>query len=441
MTSGSAPYGEFPAGRWQPPDAGRDRLRWAGAAGAVVLALAVGMLVPVSPVLAAAPVGLVVGVVALTRVGFFAPALLLFALVPWLIVLDAMIPPLLRTIVTAAATAALLAVVLPLKFDSRVVPVAAATFLTLVLAHGAVAEGSEALTQMSKWTIFPALAVAVVSSRGRELLPQAGTVLLGSCLAALLVHLAFIAAGMGGGDSKYGIGERLGFGGSIPHELALFGVVVAGAGLVATKRFAYQIAFFAIGAVPAILTGVRSALLAACVIMLIFLVQSGIRPRTIGVVAGIVVLAFVSGAVDTVTARFNREAELGTPTGSGRLEIWSTAFRNWEEAGPPAWVLGTGFDSIRKFELKDIGIAYVGHSDVAEILVQLGLIAFVAWMLIWLGLLRSGLRGMVLVPILVYAVVNGSIEYVGPLAMGLVLAAAYAAPAGDEQGASPRAGP
>jgi O-antigen ligase/polysaccharide polymerase Wzy-like membrane protein len=440
MTSGSAPYADLPSGRWAPPDAGRDRLRRLGALGAVALAAVVGMLVPISPVAAAAPIALIVGVVAVNRVGLFAPALLLFALVPWLIVLDAMIPPLLRTIVTAAATAALLVVAMPLQFRSRIVPIGSAIFLTMVLAHGAVAEGGEALTQMAKWTIFPMLAVAVVSERGRELLPQARTVLLGSCLAALLVHLAFIGAGMGGGDAKYGIGERLGFGGSIPHELALFGVVVAGAGLVATKRFAYQIAFFGIGAVPAILTGVRSALLAACVIMLIFLVQSGIRPRTIGVVAGIIIVAFVSGAVDTVTARFNREAELGTPTGSGRLEIWSTAFRNWEEAGPPAWVLGTGFDSIRKFELKDIGIAYVGHSDVAEILVQLGLIAFVAWMLIWLGLLRSGLRGMVLVPILVYAVVNGSIEYVGPLAMGLVLAAACVEPP-DEEAASARAGP
>lgn len=150
--------------------------------------------------------------------------------------------------------------------------------------------------------------------------------------------------------------------------------------------------------------------------------------------------AFASGAVGTVTARFDREANLGTPIGSGRLEIWETALRNWEQSGAGAWIFGTGFDSIRKFELKDVGQEFVGHSDLVEVDVQLGLVGFVAWMAIWLGLLHAGLRAIVPVPIAVYAVVNGSIEYVAPLAIGLALAAACAEPP-KAQGATARAGP
>jgi hypothetical protein len=78
--------------------------------------------------------------------------------------------------------------------------------------------------------------------------------------------------------------------------------------------------------------------------------------------------------------------------------------------------------------LEETGTKVVGQNDLIEVGVQLGLIALAGWLLIWIGLLRARLKSLVLIPIAVYAVTNGAIEYSDSLVYGLALAAACATP-------------
>ena len=118
----------------------------------------------------------------------------------------------------------------------------------------------------------------------------------------MAVHLAIIGAGLGSTGTYYGIGEKLGFAPTIPTELSLTAVVVAAAGLVSARRVSLQVAFFALGALPAILSGVRAGLLSVVVVLLIYLLSSRLSARKIAIVVAAVVLVFVTGASDTITA-------------------------------------------------------------------------------------------------------------------------------------------
>ena len=65
-------------------------------------------------------------------------------------------------------------------------------------------------------------------------------------------------------------------------------VVVAAAGLVSSRRLPVQLAFFSLGAVPALLTGVRSALLALFVVILIYCIRVRFDRRAWTVIVAIV---------------------------------------------------------------------------------------------------------------------------------------------------------
>jgi len=395
------------------------------------VAAATGALVVRSPLVGVALVAAIgAGATAsrLTRLG--AVELLLGAL-PWLVIFDGLLPSLLRTFVTAAAALAMLALALPLRYRQVLGPVAAGLFVVIVLANGVFATHSDQLTQVAKYMIFPAVALAVLSERGQERFPQARNLVLGSCLAALAVHLGIVAAGLGETGTKYEIGEKLGYGRGIVHEMTLTFVVVAAAGLVSSRRLPVQLGFFALGAVPAMLTGVRSALLALVLVIVIFVVRSRFDRRALALVGALVVIAFASGAAGVVLERFAKESRTETSfasAGSERGAIWSTAATPWWNAGPPEWLFGTGFGSIEEAEIRALGSPFVGHSDLIEVGISLGLVAFLAWAALWLALFRAPLEGIVLVPLIVFAVVNGSMLYVAPLTLGLAFSAACRAP-------------
>lgn len=398
---------------------------------AVCVAAATGALVVRSPLVGVGLVAAVgVGATAsrLTRLG--AVELLLGAL-PWLVVFDGLIPPLLRTFATTAAAIALLALATPLHYRQMLGPVAAGLFVALVLGNALFVTQFDQLTEVAKYMIFPMVALAVLSERGQEQLPHARNLVLGSCLAALTVHLGIVAAGMGETGTKYEIGEKLGFGRGIVHEMALTFVVVAAAGLVSSRRLPVQLAFFAVGAVPALLTGVRSALLALFVVVLIFIVRSRFDRRAVAIVAALVVVGFASGGASIIQERFAKESKTETSlssAGSQRGAIWSVALEPWWNAGPPEWLFGTGLGSIEEAEVRELGIAYVGHSDLIEVGVTFGLVALLIWAALWVALLRAPLEGIVLVPVIVYAAVNGSTLYVAPLTLALAFSAACRPP-------------
>jgi O-Antigen ligase len=406
---------------------------------AVALALAVGALITRSPLAAVglvSVVGLAVGVV---RLGLLVPAQLLVASLPWMVILDGLIPPLLRTFTTAVAAIAVLVLVMPLRFRTPTIVIGVTLFFAPVIAHVFFATDGEQFIQASKYTVLPIVALAVTSRRCREVLPAFRNVVLGSALAAMAAHLAIIGAGLGSTGTYYGIGEELGFAPAIPHELSLTAAVVAAAGLVSARRVSVQVAFFALGALPAILSGVRAGLLAVVVVLLIFLLSSRLSARKIAIVVAAVALVFATGAVDAITARFDQEgSEFASveSAGSGRGGLYRVALEGWADAGPGAWVFGAGLRSVPEFELQELGASFVAHTDILEVGVQLGLLALLGWGLIWGAVLAAGLRNLVLAPVLVFSIVNGALEYVAPLVVALVLAAACQDPKPNGEPAS-----
>jgi O-Antigen ligase len=353
----------------------------------------------------------------------------LLALLPWLLVFDAFTPPLMRTFVTAAAAVALIILALPMRYRSILGPVSAAVFAAVILGHAVVSTHADQFTQLTKYLIFPAVAAVVLSERGQAILPRVRNVVVVSGLAALTAHLIVVTAGLGRGGYKHGTGEQIGFGPAIPHELALLAVVIAAASLTMSERVSVQAGLFALGVIPALLTGVRSALLSAALIVLVMVFQSRLSARSLAVVGIVVAVALASGAQEAVTERLSGGGDLQEASGlrglsSDRTAIWSAAVNSWWEPGPPTWLLGTGPASIPKVEERELNYPYIGHSDVVRIGVELGGIALAAWLLLWLALFRAGLNVILLIPVAVYAAVNGAISYVAPLALALVLSAA-----------------
>jgi O-Antigen ligase len=398
---------------------------------AVSLAVATGALLVRSPAAGAALVG-AVGIGALaSRLSRLGAVELLVGALPWLVVFDGLLPSLLKTFITTAAAIALLGLATPLRYRRYLGPVAAGMFVAVVLGHAIFATESDQYIQVAKYMIFPAVALAVLSERGQELLPNARNFILGSCLAALTVHLGIIAAGLGQTGTKYEIGEKLGFGRGIVHEMTLTFIVVACAGLVSSRRLSLQLAFFALGVVPALLTGVRSALLALLVVIVIYTVRARFDRKAVTLVVVLVLVAFASGGAKIVAERFAKESKSETSiatAGSERGAIWTVAVTPWWNAGPPQWLFGTGLGSVEAAEIRELGTPFFGHSDLIEVGVTFGLTGLFAWGLLWFALLRSPLESIVLVPLIVYALVNGSMLYVAPLTLGLVFSAACRAP-------------
>jgi O-Antigen ligase len=398
---------------------------------AIGLAVVTGALLVRSP---AAGVALVAAVgigAAAYRLTWLGAVELLIGLLPWLVVFDGLLPNLLKTFVTTAGAIALLALASPLRYRRVLGLVAAGMFVAVVLGHGIFATEADQYQQVAKYLIFPAVALAVLSERGQELLPRARNFILASCLAALTVHLGIIAAGLGQTGTKYEIGEKLGFGRGIVHEMTLTFVVVACAGLVSSRRLPLQLAFFALGVVPALLTGVRSALLALLVVILIYTIRARFDRRAITLVVVLVLVAFASGGAKIVAARFAKESKAETSlaaAGSERGAIWTVAVTPWWNAGPPQWLFGTGLGSVEAAEIRELGTPFFGHSDLIEVGVTFGLTGLFAWGLLWFALLKSPLESIVLVPLIIYALVNGSMLYVAPLTLGLVFSAACRAP-------------
>jgi hypothetical protein len=390
------------------------------------LAAAVGLLVAYSPLAAGVAVLAVCAGVAFAWFGLYGITLPALAALPWMVLLEGEAPRMLGTFTTAVAAGGLLALSMPLRFESRLVPLGAIAFVIPVLAHALFATDGEQLIIASKYLIFPAVAVAVSNQNASELLARLRRPVLISCLVAMGFHIVVIALGLGKVGTYYDVGERLGYAAEIPHALALLGTVIAGAGLT-MPRVSEQIVLFAAGAIPTLMTAVRSALLALGVMILVYLAKANIKLGTVLLFAAIAVVAAVSGATEVVTNRLAAQSgEFATfsSAGSDRGLIWTVALEGWMNAGLGAWIWGAGLRATVEFELAALATGLVGHSDVVEVLVQLGVIGLAAWAAIWVGVLRSGLTPIIVLPMIAFGVVNGSLEYLPALALGLFLAAA-----------------
>lgn len=397
---------------------------------AAMAAVVIGVAVVRSPLLAVLLLAVLGIVVATIRFGVFALCAASLALLPWMVTFEGVLPNELGTLAAAGGAVTLIALVWPLKFDSPLIPTAAFFLVAITLGHAAFATDREQFVQAAKYMTFCGVAIATTSVNASGLMPRLKRPVYGSAIGAMTVHICVIAAGLGSTDSYYGAGEKLGFAASGPHALALLSMIIAVTGLMAPTSW-QKAGGFALGAVPAALTGVRSALLGLVVGLAAFVVKSEAKLRALSVLALIAVVAYATGALDVVLTRFSEHAgefNSFSSAGSGRGEIWTTAFDAWEKAGPWAWGLGTGLRTIPHFELLALGEELVGHSDIVEVLVQFGVIGFASWLAIWVGLLRSRSATLILLPIVTFGAVNGSLEYVASLTTGLVLAAIFAAP-------------
>lgn len=398
----------------------------AAVAGAGATAVVIGVLAIRSPILAALAVAALGLAAAAARFGAVAIVIPSFGLLPWLVIMEGILPAELGTLTAALAAGSLIYFLAPLKFNSLLTPVAAFVFGVVVLSHAVFATEFAQMIQAVKYMIFTTMVLAVTSERARKVLPALRTPVLGSCMAAMVFHLGVIASGAGATSTYYGAGEKLGFAAAGPHALALMSMIIAAAGLTVANGW-FRIGFFGLGAVPAALSGVRSALIGLAVALFVYIFRSRQKLRAIGVLAGVALIAFATGALDVVGTRLAThpgEFSSFSSAGSGRGEIWTVAFNAWNAAGPWAWLFGTGLRSIPGFELASLGIELVGHSDIVEVLVQIGVVGFAGWLALWTGLLRARLQPIILLSIIAFGVVNGSLEYVAPLTTGVFLAAA-----------------
>lgn len=378
-------------------------------------------------VCAAASLLLVVG--ALTSVDIDRVRALALAVLPWL-VLTIDVTPRLTLTLTAALAAALL--LFPLPSDvGELTWVAVFMFGAIVLAQLVQSVNSFQRIEAAKYSLFPAM-VIVAASRGRRArLIQMRGLLLVSGLAAMGVDEIDNVLHLGKVGAYYGAAEELGLTAESPHEIALIGVMLCVACLLTVRNVRLRLFAAALAAIPALATGVRSALVALVVSLVILVIKAGFRPSA---VFGVVVIGgavIFSGAGTVIASRFENSQRSGEFTsfanaGSGRGEIWTVAFHTWATSGPVGMAFGRGLRSVDNTNIQRLGEDVVAQSDFVAMLVELGVFGVLAWLLLWLALIRSGVNWLVLLPLATYGFTNGAIEYVGAVVFGIALSAACA---------------
>jgi hypothetical protein len=70
-----------------------------------------------------------------------------------------------------------------------------------------------------------------------------------------------------------------------------------------------------------------------------------------------------------------------------------------------------------------LGQAFVGHSDVVEVGVQIGLVGLVGLLLIWWSFIAGASSKLPLLVLAPFALFNGALEYVAPMVVAVLLTA------------------
>ena len=90
--------------------------------------------------------------------------------------------------------------------------------------------------------------------------------------------------------------------------------------------------------------------------------------------------------------------------------------------------MGTGLRSIERFSRADLNITAVGHSDVLEVGIQIGALAFLGLALLWRELFRAASTRLPLLTLGIFGALNGSLEYSAPLVLAVLLTVLPAEP-------------
>jgi hypothetical protein len=394
--------------------------------GSALAAVVVGDALTVSRSRAFVVVYFVVALAALARFGLLGVGLLLAATQPWLIVAGERLPRLTETFAAGALTAVVILVVAPRSDGSEralLLRVGIVCFYAPVLLSLGQEGSGDQFIQAAEYLVFPAIVLAVTEATHYRTLLSLRTAALWSGIAAVTVNLLLGVSGFYAG--QYGAGEIVGLGGA--HGVALLAGCLTAAFLAESRSLKWSPPI-AVGAIATVATGVRSALPGLAVLAITRMFVAGARIRTIVLVALAVVAVFASGAADVVEARFKGgesrgEFESFSTLGSGRGEIYATAVDSWRDASPVRWFIGTGLRSIPRFEKEKLGTAFVGHSDVVEVGVQLGIVGLIGLIMIWWVLIASARSKAPLLVLASFAVFNGALEYTGALVIAVLLTA------------------
>jgi O-Antigen ligase len=394
--------------------------------GSAFAAVVVGDALTVSRSRAIVVVYFVVALAALARLGLLGVGLLLVATQPWLIVAGERLPRLTETFAAGALTAVVLLLVVPRNDGSSrafLLRVGIVCFYAPVLLSLGQEGSGEQFIQAAKYLVFPAIVLAVTEATDHRSLMSLRRTVMWSGIAAVAVNLALGLIGFQAGS--YGAGEIVGLGGA--HDVALLAGCLTAAFLAENRSLTWSPAVV-VGAIATVATGVRSALPGLAVLAIGRMIAAGARIRTMVLVALALVAVFASGAADVIEARFKSgesrgEYESFSALGSGRGEIYETAVNSWRAASPVHWFIGTGLRSIPRFEKEKLGATLVGHSDVVEVGVQLGIVGLIGLIMIWWVLIASARSKAPLFVLASFAVFNGALEYTGALVIAVLLTA------------------
>jgi hypothetical protein len=390
----------------------------------LLVGLAVGLALSVSPVLAGALVGVAVVSAVAASFDVFGVAVLMTGVLPWLIVLSNALPRLTLTLSAGATALVLLAVAKPVDDGSKsalVLRVGTALFIVPIFFSFAREGLSVGVSQAAKFLVFPVMVMIVTEGTNRVDLARLRTVALRSSVAALAVNLVLGFTGIAN-VGYYGTGEILGL--ASEHVLALLAASVTAASLASGLTLTWA-PVIAVGAIATVASGVRSPLPGLAIAALVRMITGGVRFRMIVLVAVAVAAVFISGAAGVLEARFHEGQARGefqslNAFGSGRGEIYSAALDGWRDAAPVDWVIGTGLTSILRFERERLGEAFVGHSDAIEAMVELGLVGLAGLILIWRALIARAESKLPLLVLGSFALFNGVLEYSAPVIIALL---------------------
>lgn len=388
---------------------------------------ALGFTIAHRPLAAGLSVAILLCAVLFILAGSTGLALLTVALLPWLVGLIAVTPTLTLTLTSAAGVLLLLSLASPLSTSGALPQVGVALFVLILIAAVIESTAGGSAIEAAKYSLFPAMALVVSSRTGRQQLVKMRTLLLYSGVAVMGAQAATIALHIGETGTYYGAGEQIGLSSEGPHELALIGVMVSVACLSSVRNIRWRYIGAAIAATPAIATGVRSALVALVISLVVLAIRAKFRPSVLLGIAAISAAVIFTGTGTIVVRRYEQDQTKGeystfATAGSGRGAIWTVALGRWRSSGPGGIVFGKGLRSIEQIEQQGLGEAVTAQSDVVAVLVELGILGMVGWLLLWLAIIRSGISWIVLLPLATYAILSGSLEYVGAIVYGIALA-------------------
>ena len=394
------------------------------------MSAALGYAISRESLMAVVLVGVFLATVVFTLAGLARFTAMVLATLPWLVMLNTLIPKMTLTFVSTAGALLLLSLTRPRYTPSSLAWIGTSLFSLILLIGVIESEAGEQFIEAAKYLVLPVMVLVVTSRSGREHLINMRWVLLWSGVGAMAAQGAIVLLHLGKSSTKYGAGEQLGFATQNPHELALVGVIVAVACLVGIRDIRWRLIGAVIAVAPALATGVRSALVGISISLVVLAIRARFRPSVLLGIAALCAAIIFSGVGTIIATRYQQDQVKGefshvATLGSDRGALWTVALHQWSASGPTGLVFGSGLRSIKQIEAQGLFLPNAtAQSDPITILVELGILGLIGWLLIWLALVSSGVNWLLLLPLASYAVTNGSLEYVGATVFGIALAGA-----------------